>query len=158
MSYNPNGPRSATGTTFGAGTSTSGTTGMGTSAYDSAKKDIDVEVELEESHGLRAKAENLASSMKDKASQIGSTVSDKANSAVTSMGEKMSDVGHALREKVPTSLAPYAEGIERAGNYLQRQDIGDFVDDLSGIIRRHPMPALLTGVAFGFLLARTAKR
>jgi len=140
MSFNPNGPRSTTGTTFGAGTS--GTT-------------LPVETETE---GLRMKAEHLASTVKDKAAQFGSTVSDKANSAITSMGEKMSDMGHSLGEKVPTSLAPYAEGLERAGQYLQRQDIGDFVDDLSGIIRRHPMPALLTGVAVGFLLARTARR
>jgi len=149
MSYNPNGPRNTTGTTFGTGTT--GTS----SSYESTGRTLPVETETE---GLRSKAEHLASTVKDKAAQFGSTVSDKANSAITSMGEKMSDMGHSLSEKVPTSLAPYAEGLERAGQYLQRQDIGDFVDDLSGIIRRHPMPAMMTGVALGFLLARTARR
>lgn len=155
MSYNPNGPRNTSGTTYGTGTGSS----TGTSAYEAATRsnDLDVEVDLDKKN-LRAKAEELATSVKDKASQLSTTVSDKANAAVTSMGEKMSDMGHALREKVPTSLAPYAESIERAGQYLQRQDLGDLVDDVSGIIRRHPMPAMLTGVALGFLLARTAKR
>jgi ElaB/YqjD/DUF883 family membrane-anchored ribosome-binding protein len=158
MSYNPNGPRNNTGTTYGTGT---GSMGTGTT-------DLDVEVDLEKKN-LRAKAEELATTVKDKASQFGSTVSDKAsqfsstvsdkaNAAVTSMGEKMTDMGHALRDKVPTSLQPYAESIEKAGQYLQRQDLGDFVDDVSGIIRRHPMPAMMTGIALGFLLARTAKR
>lgn len=133
--------------------------GTGTSAYETASRgtDLDVEVDLEKKN-LRAKAEDLATTVKDKASQFGTTVSDKANAAVTSVGEKMSDMGHALSEKLPTSLAPYADSIEKAGQYLQRQDLGDFVDDVSGIIRRHPMPAMMTGIALGFLLARTAKR
>lgn len=167
MSYNPNGPRGTTGTTGTTGTGTTGmggtgmgSSGMGTSSsYDTMNRsgDVDVEVELE-GQSLRSKAENLASTVKDKASQLSSTVSEKANTAITSMGEKMTDMGHALRDKVPNSLQPYAESIERAGQYLQRQDLGDFVNDLSGIIRRHPMPAMLTGVALGFFLARTARR
>jgi ElaB/YqjD/DUF883 family membrane-anchored ribosome-binding protein len=127
------------------------------SAYETSSRSSDLDIEVEP-ETLRQKAENLASTVKDKASQLSSSAADKANTAITSMGEKMSNVGHTLREKAPTSLQSYAESIERAGQYLQRQDLSDFVEDLSGIIRRHPMPAMMTGIALGFLLSRTAKR
>lgn len=156
MSYNPNGPRNTMGTGYG----TTGTTGSG---YDvGTSRTIPVTETEETAEGLRAKAEQLASTVKDKASQLGTTMSDKANAAVTTMGEKMADLGHSLRDRAPNALAPYADraasGLERAGQYLQEGDLGDFVDDVAGIIRRHPIPAMLTGVAIGFLVARNSRR
>jgi hypothetical protein len=149
MSYNPNGPRN-----------TSGSTGYGTST---PVQTAPVETHVEEAaESLRDKAEHFASNVKDKASELGSTVADRANSAVNTVGERISDVAGALRDKAPSSLAPYADRaadtLERAGSYLQHSDFGDFFDDVSGIIRRHPVPAMLTGVALGFILARNSRR
>jgi len=170
MSYNPNGPRNTMGTNLGT-SSTSGTPGTG--GFTTPRTDYDVTTGTVRStsvesttepaaEGLRQKAEHLASNVKDKASQLGSQVSDKANAAVSSMGEKMSDVASALRERAPESMAPYADRaadtLERAGNYLAHGDFGDYFDDVSGLIRRHPVPAMLTGVAIGFLLARNSRR
>lgn len=164
MSYNPNGPRNTMGSGT-LGTSTTPSHGTGTSAYEGTSRTIPVagQDSVEETaEGLRAKAEHLASAVKDKASQLGSTVSDKAGAAVTSVGEQMSHLAGTLRDKAPTSLAPYAEkaadGLEAAGTYLQDSTMTEFFDDVTGIIRRHPMPAMLTGVAIGFLLARNSRR
>jgi hypothetical protein len=90
------------------------------------------------------------------------TIKDKANAAVAGVGETMSGMAESLRGHSPASLAPYTEkaaaGLEQAGSYLKRGSIGGIVDDLSGIIRRHPVPAMLTGVAVGFMLARKLRR
>lgn len=175
MSYNPNGPRNTMGTNVGTGgtTGTSGTSGFGTTStggttgtggFTTSRTDYEVTTSTTEqpAEGLRQKAEHLASNVKDKASAIGAQVSDKANAAVSSMGEKMSDLGNVLRENAPEAVAPYADRaaqtLERAGNYLAHGDFGDYFDDLSGLIRRHPVPAMLTGVAIGFLLARNSRR
>lgn len=175
MSYNPNGPRNNT------GMSNYGT--PGSSSLSSTRTDFETET-TEESEGLRAKAEHLASNVKDKASQLGSQVSekasqlgsqvqdkasqfgsqvhDKASAAMSSVSEKFSDMAGAVREHVPAAVAPYAERaadtLERAGSYLKEHDLGEFMDDVTGLIRRHPMPAMLTGVALGFLLARNTRR
>ena len=163
MSYNPNGPRNSgmmnTGTT-----GTTGTTGLGMNRTEiETPRTIPVEgLGAETPESLRDRAQHLATTVKDKATALGSQVSDRVNSGVTSVGEKMSDMANVLRDRAPDQIAPYADraarSLERAGHYLQEQSMSDFVDDLSGIIQRHPIPSMLTGITLGFLLARNSRR
>jgi hypothetical protein len=176
MSYNnPNGPRNNIGTTGTSGTSGLGTTGgsLGSSSAglgttggvsrtiplsDTSSTGTETSAE-----GLRGKAEQIASTVREKASELGSQVSERANAAVTSMGGTISQVANQLRGgNIPSSVAPYAdraaESLDRAGQYLQQRELSDFVDDVSGMIRRNPIPSVLTGIALGFLLARSSRR
>jgi hypothetical protein len=41
--------------------------------------------------------------------------------------------------------------------YLQELDLADVRADLEGLIRRHPMEALLVGLGIGYLVARASR-
>lgn len=117
------------------------------------------------------KAQQVASDVKDKAQQvagkaqdIGQQAVDRADDATTTVGEKMTDVAQTIRDKAPVS-GPVANAadtaantLERAGSYLQEQDLADMRSDLEGIIRRHPIESLLVGLGVGYLLARSTRR
>jgi hypothetical protein len=51
-----------------------------------------------------------------------------------------------------------AEKLEVAGSYLQERDVNHMLSDLSGMIRRYPVPSLLIGLGIGYLLARGTRR
>ena len=51
-----------------------------------------------------------------------------------------------------------ADTLDRAGTYLQQQDLADMRADLEGMIRRYPVQSLLIGFGVGYLLARSTRR
>lgn len=117
------------------------------------------------------KAQQVAGDVKDKAQQVadkaqdlGQQAVDRADATTTTVGEKMSDVAQTIREKAPMSgpmagaADTAANTLERAGTYLQQQDLADMRADLEGLIRRHPIESLLVGLGVGYLLARSMRR
>jgi gas vesicle protein len=110
------------------------------------------------------KAQQVASDVKDKAQELGSQAADRADAATTVVGEKMSDAAFALRQNAPASgpLAgaadTAADTLQRAGSYLQEQDLSDMRTDLENLIRRHPVESLLVGFGLGYLIARSMRR
>jgi hypothetical protein len=87
-------------------------------------------------------------------------VGDRADSAVSSVGSGMQSVADTVRDKGPQSgmlgkaASGVASGLESGGRYLEEQGLSGMADDLTNLIRRNPVPALLIGVGIGFLLAR----
>ena len=113
---------------------------------------------------VRDKAEDVVGDVKGKAAQVGSQVAEKADTATTTVGEKMTDVAQTIRQKAPAS-GPMADAadtaadtLQRAGSYLQEQDLADMRADLEGLIRRHPVESLLIGFGLGYLMARGMRR
>jgi hypothetical protein len=47
-----------------------------------------------------------------------------------------------------------ADTMENAGKYLEDKNLHGMVDDMSGLIKRNPIPAVLLGLGIGFLLGR----
>lgn len=146
MTYDPNRPTTYTGT---------GTQREFEQTADQAQSAAE---------NLRDKAEDVAGDVRDKAQQVGSQVADKADAATTTVGDKMTDVAQTIRQKAPVS-GPIADAadtaadtLQRAGTYLQQQDLNDMRADLEGIIRRHPIESLLIGLGIGYLLARSTRR
>lgn len=113
---------------------------------------------------VRDKAEDVVSDVKDKAQQVSGQVADRADAATTTVGAKMTDAAQTIREKAPMSgpvadvADTAADTLQRAGTYLQQQDLADMRADLEGLIRRHPMESLLIGLGIGYLLARSTRR
>jgi uncharacterized protein YjbJ (UPF0337 family) len=83
---------------------------------------------------------------------------------MSAVGEKIGSLADVIREKAPhegavgTAATAVAEKLDVAGTYLQEKDLNHVLDDLSGMIRRHPVPALLIGLGIGYLLARGTRR
>jgi len=75
----------------------------------------------------------------------------------------MQNLGEKVRDRAPdsgflgTAADKVAGGLESAGKYLEDKNLSGMAEDLTGMIRRNPIPALLIGVGLGFLLARTLR-
>src|SRR5262245_1579447 len=123
----------------------------------------------------RRRAEEAAAGVADKAKEMTSTAAEKAKEAASAVGQKADDaaasVGHgmrslagSIRERGPhegmlgSATSGVASTLEGGARYLEEQGMSGMVDDLAGLIRRNPIPALLVGVGIGFLLARTTSR
>lgn len=147
--------------------------------YNSSRPSSSTERELDRTadkahetiDAARDKAANLAdqaqqagAQVADKAQHFGTQVAGKADAATTTVGEKLTDVAQTIRDKAPNS-GPVADAadttadtLQRAGTYLREQDLADIRSDVEGLIRRHPIEALLVGLGVGYLLARSMRR
>jgi len=108
-------------------------------------------------------ASSAASAVGHAAGNVASTVGHKAEDVTASAGRGMQNLGERVREKGPesgflgTATDKVAGGLESAGKYLEDKNLSGMADDITGLIRRNPIPALLIGIGVGFLLARTLR-
>jgi hypothetical protein len=106
------------------------------------------------------KARDAASSVASTAGNIASEVGDKAENATAAVGGGMKSLADTIREKSPQSgvfhsaASTVADGLESGGRYLQEHGLSGMGQDLTNLVRRNPLPAVLLGIGFGFLLAR----
>lgn len=118
----------------------------------------------EKAQDAKDKAQQVAGEAKDKAQELGAQASEQADHATTVVGERMQDAAQTIRERAPMSgrvgeaADRTADTLERAGSYLQHQNVNDMKSDLESLIRRHPMESLLIGLGIGYLLARSTRR
>jgi hypothetical protein len=120
---------------------------------------------------MTQKAQDAASSAAETAQNVGRKAGDvdsnlghKAEDAMSNVGSQMQSLASTIRGKAPHegmagSAASYlAGGLESSGRYLQQHDLGDIAQDVSHLIRRYPIQALLVGIGVGFLFARAIRR
>jgi ElaB/YqjD/DUF883 family membrane-anchored ribosome-binding protein len=120
---------------------------------------------------LKNQVQESASTMTDKAKEIAGTLGDKAKDAASAIGQKAENATHAvgnriehlgdtIRDKGPhqgvlgSAASSVASGLESSGKYLQEEGLKGMAEDVTNVIRRNPIPAVLIGVAVGFLIAR----
>lgn len=105
-------------------------------------------------------AANVAGLAKDMACSIGQKAEDTAHA----VGSGVHSLGGTVRDRLPhtgvvgAAAATLADGLESGGHYLQEEGLEGVATDLTNIIRRNPFPAILVGVAVGFLIARVTDR
>lgn len=84
--------------------------------------------------------------------------------SMSAVGESIGSLAGVIRDKAPqegamgTAATAVAEKLDVAGSYLQEKDLNHVLGDLSGMIRRYPVPSLLIGLGIGYLLARSTRR
>jgi len=93
-------------------------------------------------------AGNVADRAKDVAGSVADTARDWASGAAGAVAD--SDVVNKAGEYV-------GEAWEAGSRYFQEHSFRDMADDVAGVIRRNPIPALLVGVGLGFILARSLR-
>jgi hypothetical protein len=57
-----------------------------------------------------------------------------------------------------TATGTVADSLDSAGRYLQEEGIAGMAEDITELIRRNPVPAMLVGVGIGFMLAKLLRR
>jgi ElaB/YqjD/DUF883 family membrane-anchored ribosome-binding protein len=109
------------------------------------------------------KAKQVAGNVADKAKDVASAVGDKAESATHAVGSGMQSLAGTIRDKGPHGgfLGGAASGVagalDSSGRYLEEQGLSGMGEDLTNLIRRNPIPAVLVGIGLGFLLARMTR-
>jgi len=123
-------------------------------AADAAAKARDVAGSLADAG--RTAASGLADASRSAARSAGQAVDSAANRA----GEKVESLAGTVREYGPHSgvlgqaTETVAQGLERGGRYLEDQGMSGLANDLTDMVKRNPIPALLFGIGLGFVLAR----
>jgi ElaB/YqjD/DUF883 family membrane-anchored ribosome-binding protein len=109
---------------------------------------------------LADQAKSAAQNVGEKARQAGEYARDKADSAVSGTGKGMESLAGTIRDRGPQegllgkATSGVANTLDSAGRYLDEHGMSGMVDDMTSMIRNHPLPAVLIGVGIGFMLAR----
>jgi hypothetical protein len=107
-----------------------------------------------------AKARDVAGSLADAGRSAARSAGQAADSATARAGEKIESLAGTVREYGPhagvmgSATETVAQGLERGGRYLEDQGLSGLADDLTEMVKRNPIPALLFGIGLGFVLAR----
>jgi F0F1-type ATP synthase assembly protein I len=126
---------------------------------------------MADTNDLRSKVENAATQAGDsaqqaaaaamtKAQELASTASKRVDEATTALGDRVRSAGSSLRERGPhdgmlgTATSTVADSLEHTGRYLQEEGLVGMAEDVTELIRRNPIPAMLVGVGIGYLLAK----
>jgi len=95
-----------------------------------------------------------------KASEVGNAIGQKAEDATAAVGSGMQHLADKVRDNAPqqgvlgTASRSVAGAIDDAGKYVEDKNLSGMMDDMTGLIKRNPIPALLIGVGVGFLIGR----
>jgi ElaB/YqjD/DUF883 family membrane-anchored ribosome-binding protein len=106
------------------------------------------------------KARDVASSVADKTKDVASRVGQKADDMAGRAGSAMESAASTVREHAPQSgmfgsaASKVADTLESGGRYLREEGMTGLAEDVTDLIRRNPIPALLLGLGLGFLLGR----
>ncbi len=109
------------------------------------------------------KAKGLASTAAEKAKDAAHVAGDKADDAVAAVGSGMKSLAGSVREHLPShgmlgsASSAVARGLENSGRYLEEEGISGIAEDMTNLIRRNPIPAVLIGIGLGFLVARSMR-
>jgi hypothetical protein len=91
-------------------------------------------------------------------------VEGKANQATRALGAGLESLGCTIRTHEPDEGVLHAAGeaiaakLERGGRYLETHGLSSIGKDLTNLVRRNPIPALLLGLGAGLVLARLVRK
>jgi len=106
-------------------------------------------------------ANSAMENVRGAASNAASFVGTKAGDATHSAGSALRSAGESIRSRLPENETikgagnSVADSLDSAGRYLEEEGLGGIAEDMTGMIRKNPIPALLIGVGIGFLLGRS---
>lgn len=106
------------------------------------------------------KAENATLYVGHKAEDAACYVGQKTGDASAAVGSGLRSLGDSVRSGGPEggmaggATSAVADSLESSGRYLQEEGLKDMVEDISSLIRRYPIPALVIGAAAGYLAGK----
>jgi len=109
------------------------------------------------------KAREAASSVGEMASNAASNVGKKAEDLTSSAGSSLRQAGESLSHAAPSggmfggAAQTVAQGLKQGGRYLEDAGLSGISEDVTNVIRRNPIPAVMIGIGLGFLLGRVLR-
>jgi hypothetical protein len=97
------------------------------------------------------------------AGQAVGEVGRRADDAVASAGHGIQELGERLRQRSPeggpfgAASRAVARGVQEGGEYLEESKLSGMADDVSNLIRKHPIPSILIGIGIGWFVGRKLK-
>lgn len=95
---------------------------------------------------------------------IAANVTEKAKDVVAAVGEAAGQAKDKVQEWASTAVEKAGEAKDEVQEWAATatdktgEAVKGFGRELTGLIRRHPFPALLVGFGVGFMLARMIRR
>jgi len=134
-------------------------------AVDKAKEAVTGPLEKVKEAGSQAvgKAKEVAGAVGDMATQAVSAAGQGADDLTASAGHKVKDLGQTVADKGPQEGAlgaatkAVANTVKGAGEYMEEAKLSGMVEDISALIKNHPIPTMLACIGIGFCLARIMK-
>jgi ElaB/YqjD/DUF883 family membrane-anchored ribosome-binding protein len=105
--------------------------------------------------------EGMSSKIKDKASQFGSTVSQTMDRQREYAAKGLDRAASSLHEGVGSAAKAghgLADGMSTTASYIRDHSFTDMSNDVMEVCRRHPLQAILSAAALGFLVGRALRR
>lgn len=108
-------------------------------------------------------AGSAASSVRDAAAGAASSVGHSADRLASGAGSGMRGLGDTIQKNAPQegvlgSAARAVSGtLQSGGKYIEEHGLSGIAEDLGGLIRRNPIPAMLIGVGIGVLISRALR-
>lgn len=105
-------------------------------------------------------ASAVGQAVTQKASDAAHAIGHKAEDATAAVGQGMQTAADKVREYTPDSgvlgsaSKGVADAIEGAGKYVEDKNLSGMMDDVTNLVKRNPIPALLVGLGVGFLIGR----
>jgi len=94
------------------------------------------------------------------ATAAGQAIGHTAESATSAVGSGMQSLAGTVRDSGPQSgmlgsaTRTVADTLDSAGRYVEDKNLSGMMSDISGLITRNPMPAVLLALGVGFLVGR----
>jgi len=99
------------------------------------------------------KTADATSGMVQKAQDVASTVANKAQDVASNVAHKAQDVAHRAQD-VASNVAHTVEEAATA----TKEKVGEWTDDVTQLVRRHPMQSILIALGIGCLLGTVLSR
>ena len=121
--------------------------------------------------GVKYAAGYVADQAKDAANyaakgvaNAGTYLDHKAEDATSAFGGGLKAAGDAIRHNAPhdgrmgQASTAVAQTLTNTGTYLEREGLEGIAKDITTLIKKNPIPALMIGIGLGFLVARASTR
>jgi ElaB/YqjD/DUF883 family membrane-anchored ribosome-binding protein len=109
------------------------------------------------------KAKEAASSVSGMVGQAASKVGERADDVASSAGSGIASLGKSLEQHAPregmlgAAAQGVASGLTSTGRYLEEEGLSGMMGDVTSLIKRNPIPALLIGLGVGVLIGRALR-
>lgn len=104
---------------------------------------------------ITERATEVASNVAQQARKVGENIGERAQDAMQAVQSGIKQAGETIRDYVPSG-SRVSEAFSNTRGYLQ-DNLGNVGEDLTSMVRRNPIPALLCAAALGFMLARVTR-